>query len=147
MNVNYRVRFAPSLSACAFIALGGGATLVLLYVMPIDPLIKAFSVLWTGASMLDACRLIALRRGRGAARELVLRHPRAMEVFDDAELPSFGELRDGSFVAPWLTIIRWRPTGARFDRTIVILPDMLERESFRRLRVVLRWGTDHMFRG
>jgi len=141
MNVNYRVRLAPSLSACAFIAFAGGATLVLLYVMPIDPLIKAFGVLWTGASMLDACRRIAL------PRELILRHPRAMEVFDEAGLHSLGELRDGSLVAPWLTIIRWRPSGARFDRTILILPDMLERESFRRLRVLLRWGTDHMFRG
>jgi hypothetical protein len=141
MNINYRVRLAPSPSASAFITFAGSATLALLYVMPIDPLIKAFSVLWTGASMLDACRRIAL------PRELVLRHPRAMEMFDDAGRLSSGELRDGSFVAPWLTILRWRPSGALFDRTIVILPDMLGRESFRRLRVVLRWGTDHMFRG
>jgi hypothetical protein len=145
MNVNYRVRLAPSRSARAFIALAGGATLVLLYVMPIDPLIKGFSVLWAGASMLHACRRIVV------PRELILRDPRAMELLEDeARPPSFGELRDGSLVAPWLTIIRWRPSGARFDRTIVILPDMLERESFRRLRVLLRWqrpGTDHMFRG
>lgn len=51
-----------------------------------------------------------------------------------------GSLRDGSFVAPWLTVIRWRPAGARFDRTVLILPDMLSREEFRRLRVLLRWA-------
>ena len=49
-------------------------------------------------------------------------------------------LRDGSFVAPWLTIVRWRPEGARFDRTFLVVPGMLEREDFRRLRVLLRWA-------
>ena len=51
-----------------------------------------------------------------------------------------GRLRDGCFVAPWLTIVLWRPHGARFDRSIVVLPDMLGEAAFRRLRVLLRWS-------
>jgi hypothetical protein len=51
-----------------------------------------------------------------------------------------GSVRPGSFVSPWLTIVRWRPAGARFDRTLVLWPDMLPADAMRRVRVILRWG-------
>jgi len=51
-----------------------------------------------------------------------------------------GRLCEGSFVAPWLTVVRWRPAGARFDHTLLVLPDMLGHDDFRKLRVLLRWG-------
>jgi hypothetical protein len=51
-----------------------------------------------------------------------------------------GSVRAGSFVAPWLTIVRWRPDGAWLDRTIPILPGMASPEELRRMRVVLRWA-------
>jgi len=31
------------------------------------------------------------------------------------------------------------PDGARFDRTILVAPDAVEADAFRRLRVLLRW--------
>ena len=50
-----------------------------------------------------------------------------------------GSVRDGSFVAPWLTLVRWRPDGSWRDHSVLILPGMLEADDFRRLRVLLRW--------
>jgi toxin CptA len=50
---------------------------------------------------------------------------------------------DGSFVAPYLTVVRYRAAGARrfsMDKSILILPDSLDREIFRMLRVRLKWG-------
>ena len=49
-----------------------------------------------------------------------------------------GVLEPGSFVAPWLTIVRWRPAGARFDRTLLVSPDRLPASDFRHLRVIVR---------
>jgi len=49
-----------------------------------------------------------------------------------------GTLAAGGFVAPWLVCVRWRPRGAFFDRTVLVLPDMLSPGAFRRLRIVLR---------
>jgi toxin CptA len=46
-----------------------------------------------------------------------------------------------SFVTPYLTVLNLKPEGARFAHALVILPDSLEAESFRRLRVRLKWGT------
>ena len=94
---------------------------------------------WIGAETLDAYRTVALRAGSRGVCDLVLRG-KAIDVrCGDGSLRE-GELRDGSFVAPFLTIVRWRPRHARFDRSIVILPDMLERDAFRRLRVALKWS-------
>jgi toxin CptA len=45
-----------------------------------------------------------------------------------------------SFVAPWLTVVNLRLAGLRHTRHVVILPDSVALEDFRRLRVLLRWA-------
>ena len=54
---------------------------------------------------------------------------------DSSEL--VGQLGPESYESTWLVILRWQlQQGGR--RTLVIFPDMLDRQSFRRLRVRLR---------
>lgn len=47
-------------------------------------------------------------------------------------------LRD-SVVTPFIAVLNFLPQGARFARSVVILPDSLDVESFRQLRVLLKW--------
>ena len=49
-------------------------------------------------------------------------------------------LRD-SLVTPFITVLNILPQDARFARSLVILPDSLDAESFRQLRVWLKWGS------
>jgi toxin CptA len=56
-----------------------------------------------------------------------------------------GEIRAGficgaTYVSPSLTAIVWRPDGAWRSHSVLILPDMLPADDFRRLRVLLRYG-------
>jgi hypothetical protein len=54
-----------------------------------------------------------------------------------------GVILDDSYVGAWLTTIVWRWDGMPWwhpARAIVVLPDTLPRDEFRRLRVVLRYG-------
>ncbi|MBI5750861.1 MAG: hypothetical protein HZA59_01780 [Hydrogenophilales bacterium] len=44
-----------------------------------------------------------------------------------------------SFVAPYLTIVLLKPAASRRVRAVLILPDALEPEMFRQLRVWLKW--------
>lgn len=44
-----------------------------------------------------------------------------------------------TFVAPYLTVLNLKPVGKFFTRSIVILPDGVDAEEFRQLRVWLRW--------
>jgi toxin CptA len=48
-------------------------------------------------------------------------------------------LRPGSFVAPYLTTLAYRAEQNFFNRYVLILPDMLDAETFRQLRTHLRW--------
>ena len=109
----------PSTRLAAFIVLAAAATLALVVAMPLLPLIRLAAAAW--------CAVVAsLALATHTRTRRVVIHP--------------GVVLPGSFVAPWLTIVRWRPPGRRFSRSLVILPDMLDPESFRRLRVILRWG-------
>jgi hypothetical protein len=122
------VPLAPSRIATAFVAACAGATWLLVGAMPLP----GDAALLLGTAV--ACLAIdALRRAR-AAPLLVLERGGAVTVGGTA-----GEIRPGSFVAPWLTIVRWRPAGARFDRTLPVVPDMLPAADFRQLRVMLLW--------
>ena len=69
--------------------------------------------------------------------------PDAIEVRLHNGKTSRGYVMDGSFVAPYLTVVRYRAAGARrfsLGKSVLILPDSLDRELFRMLRVRLKWG-------
>lgn len=48
-------------------------------------------------------------------------------------------LLGSSFVAPYLTVLNLKPAGGRLVKHLVILPDAVDAEDFRRLRVWLKW--------
>jgi toxin CptA len=74
------------------------------------------------------------------ARAFVVRGGGTVRVLFHDGRSAEGSLQEGSFVAPWLTIVRWRPARARFDRTLVVTGARAHPEAFRRLRVRLRHG-------
>jgi toxin CptA len=47
---------------------------------------------------------------------------------------------NSTMVTPAVTVINVMPPGARSARSVVILPDGLDGEAFRQLRVWLKWG-------
>jgi toxin CptA len=46
-----------------------------------------------------------------------------------------------STVMPWLTVLNLELPGKRLARHAILLPDAVEADEFRRLRVWLRWGS------
>ena len=52
-----------------------------------------------------------------------------------------GQILRDSLVTPYLTVLNVLPQGARFLRSVIILPDSLDAESFRQLRAQLKWGS------
>jgi toxin CptA len=101
-------------------------------------LVLIVAVLWWGGYRLslDAnLRLrhscVAFRLEEGEELVLVLRNGR--------HLPC-RMLRD-TLVTPWLVILNVMPSEQRWGRSVVILRDAMGAESFRRLRVALRWSS------
>ena len=98
-----------------------------------------------GAAVRAACMAYVFLQAARAARTLLsvralrIDEHRAIEVVDQTGRWRRGVVRDGSFVLPWLTVVRWRPHGAWLDRTVLLLPGMTPAEPMRKIRVFLRF--------
>lgn len=128
-----RCEFKYSRAAAAFLAVASAATLALVALVPFpgEARVAAFAYVVAAAT---------LAHGRIAGvHELRLDCAGFISV-RSGETWTAGSVRGGSFVAPWLMLLRWRPESARFDRVIAILPDMASAEELRRIRVILRWA-------
>jgi hypothetical protein len=116
------------------VAAAGIATQAVALALPWNAGLRAWLVLLAGAMALRALRTVfapkRLRVDGSGAVTLELRDGRTLR----------GALRHPCFVAPWLTIVRWRAQGGRVDRTVLVGPGMAAPEPFRRLRVRLRHG-------
>lgn len=130
-NYNERLEavLAPSRLARGGVAVAALATLALAFTLPAPAELRALVAAWAAVAALRA--LSRLR----AARSLAIEHSGAIRV-DGVD----GRVRHGSFVAPRLVVVRWRPEGAWRERSLLVAPDMLGADDFRRLRVLLRWG-------
>ena len=73
--------------------------------------------------------MLALRIGRDGVLRLHIRKDGWRE----------GELLGSSYVSSFLTVINVRLPGERRMRSVVLLPDTIGAEDYRRLRVWLRW--------
>jgi len=135
-----RVEPRPSRIACVAIAIGCISTGMLIVALPLEP--------WTVALTLLAIAGVALHGLRRCAGH---RFPALLHIGLDRRLTVTardgrsrdGSILDDSYVGARLTTIVWRPDNAPWyapARTILILPDTLPADDFRRLRVVLRYG-------
>ena len=120
--------------AFAFLLAAAGGTLAIVLVLPLGPAIRAAVLLYLFAQSARACRALV------TPRALRLFRSREMHVLEADGTWREGVVRDGSFVLPWLTVVRWRPRGARFDRGLVLLRGMALEEELRKIRVILRFG-------
>jgi hypothetical protein len=98
----------------------------LVVAMPLPLALRILLVTWVACLALEA------------TRRLLATHGLALEPGAVAVDGVAGTLRPGSFVAPWLAIVRWRPAGGRYDRTLFVSPDRLPAAVFRHLRVILK---------
>lgn len=128
---NERVEAVLGRSRCAeaLVAIGAVATAALLAAVPLPLELRAGGLAWIGA-----CALRALGR-LAPGKRLCIDRDGAIAVGGEV-----GSIRAGSFVAPWLTVVRWRPGNAWLDRTVLVAPGMLPGEELRRVRVLLRFG-------
>jgi len=124
--------FKYSRAAFGFMGAAVGGTLAIVVLVPFPDAIRAaaFAVVvglaWHAWGKISRTRAIELDCRGGFA------------LLDAACGWREGTLRGDCFIAPWLTVIRWRPHAGRFDRTVLLLPDMADEETRRRIRVLLR---------
>ncbi len=140
MPPSVHVVLSPSRIAGAGIGLLAAASVVLTIALPLHPLaqiaLTVAIVVWAAWSF----HVDALRRGRFAVTEVRLAPDLILVAcMGDGRLVA-GHVRASTYVGAWVTTIVWRPDGWLRSRSILVLPDMLPAEDFRRLRVMLRYA-------
>jgi hypothetical protein len=116
----------------AFLLAAFAATAALVLFLPLAPALRGAVLAYVFLQATRACR-------KGLAfRALRLTRMRELHLLGaDGEWRQ-GAVRDGCVVLSWLVAIRWRPAGGRYDRALLILPDMASKEDLRKIRVILR---------
>jgi toxin CptA len=137
-----RIRLVPRPSrlACAFLAIACAATAALIAVLPLTPL--ASITAWVVVAAI-AARGLRRCAGRGGPALLHVGIDRRVTVTGRDGRSRDGTVRDDSYVGAAITVIVWRPDRARWwqpSEAVPILPDALQPDEFRRLRVLLRYG-------
>lgn len=142
-----RVVFATSRTALALIATLAVGTCALIATLPVEPAAMGLATIGVLTWAIDRIYVVALRQGPRAVRELELRGDLTVIVVNGDGAPSAGRVRRQSYVGARLTTVVWRPFGRWRSRTILVLPDMLPAQDFRRLRVLLRYGRSDVTHG
>ena len=142
-----RVTLSPSIGAAAAIALLALATGAVVSVLPVDRAVVGLAIVAIGAWAIDRILVLALRRGSRAVRRFELRGDLTIVVATGDGKIRAGRVHRDSYVGARLTTIVWRPFGRWRSRAILLLPDMLPAEDFRRLRVLLRYGRSDVAQG
>ena len=135
-----RLEPRPSRIACAAIATGCTAMSALVASLPLEPPMTAdalLAIVWVAVRGFWRCT------GRGVPALLHVGHDRRLTASTRDGRTRDGSILDDSYVGARVTTIVWRPDRAAWfapARTILVLPDTLPAEDFRRLRVLLRYG-------
>jgi hypothetical protein len=135
-----RLEPRPSGIACVAIACCCTATAILVACLPLS--------LWSEVLGVVAVAGVAVHAfwrctGRGVPAFVHVGDDRRLTVSWRDGTSCDGEILADSYVGAGLTTMVWRPDHAPWwhrARTILILPDALPAEDFRRLRVLLRYG-------
>lgn len=135
-----RLELRPSWIAAVLLTAACTMMSILLGLLPLP-----MPAICAGAIAVLTVYACGLRRciGRGVPVLLQVGVDRRILVTDRKRCSYPGSIRDDSYVGAWLTTIVWCVDGAPWWRpahTILVLPDTLPRNEFRRLRVVLRYG-------
>jgi toxin CptA len=128
----------PSSRTLAWVVAVAAAALAATLAADLPAPAKAAIACALGIATVRAARR-ARQAGQGAVRRFTVDLSGRVEVERADGRHVAGRLTDDAFVAPWLTVLRWVPEGARYSRSIVVAPDAAQAEAFRRLRILLRW--------
>lgn len=129
----------PSRQLAILVAGMHGFAAAMFALLPLPSWIAVVVLPLLAASAWFTLRRDCLRSLPGALVGLRLQADRRCEFLTRSGDWREAELLGSSFVSPYLTVLNLRPEGGRLARHLVLLPDALEAEDFRRLRVWLKW--------
>ena len=122
----------------AFVVAGAVVTIALLFAVSLPSWARWAGVAWCCGAAAWAWK----SSGRYAGSLIQLGTDRRISVTDVAGRTRCGHVLDATYVTGWFTAVIWCEDGRRIAHTIAVLPDAMDAEERRRLRVYLRYGRE-----
>ena len=135
----HTIKLSPSLWLAGMLTAMHGMALTLIWLLPFNLWLKIVAVLLLLASLIYHVRRDAMRTSRNAILALKISPECRCSVQVRSGDWFEAQLLSTSFVSHYLTILNLRFDHVRLVKHVVILPDAIEAEQFRQLRVLLRW--------
>ncbi len=123
------------------------STCVVIATLPLEPAAIGLASIVVVVWGIDRIHVVALRHGPRAVRQFELRGDLTVVVVTGDGNARAGRVHRDSYVGARLSTLVWRPFGRWRSRAILLLPDMLPADDFRRLRVLLRYGRSDVAHG
>lgn len=134
-----RIRLHPSRQLMLLLGAGHAGAAASSWAAPIPWWLSLALSLAICASLVFGLRFHAWRSAPGALIGFELRRDGSGAIEDRRGRWREVTVLGSSFVSPLLTVVNLRLAGARGRRSLVVAPDALGVDEFRRLRVWLRW--------
>ncbi|MBS0424206.1 MAG: hypothetical protein JSR71_07220 [Proteobacteria bacterium] len=134
-----RIRLQPSCYLARLLSFAHAAAGLVLWPLALPLGVKAAFIVLLIASLIYYLRKDALLIAHDAIVALTLTEEMSCILTARSGQSMTCSLSDSTFVAPYLTVINLQPNERFFMRSVVILPDSIDAEEFRRLRIWLRW--------
>ncbi|CAG0938085.1 hypothetical protein GALLN_00097 [Gallionellaceae bacterium] len=133
-------KLQPSRYLAAVLVVVHGSALAVLFPLTLPVWAKTALAIVILFSLAYHLRRDALLSSRIAVMALLLEEEQAVLTLRGGDQLA-GQVLRTTLVTPFFAVLNVRPQGARLARSVVILPDSLNAESFRQLRVRLKWGS------
>ena len=133
------VHLKPSRWLTVILSLAHGVAASLLWPLALSFVIKFVCVVLIVISLSYYLRKDALLSASNAVTVLKLSNDMQCTFTTRAGDSIPCAIQGDTFVTPYLTVLNLRPAGHWLKRSVVIVPDNIDAEAFRQLRVLLRW--------
>lgn len=137
--MNLIIRRKPSHLLAAILIAAHMAAAILIGILSLSLLITSVIIVLIFISLVYYLRKDALLVANDAVTELVLTDNNQCVVTTRSNKGIVCNILSNSFVSPYLTVLILRAEGNLLNDSVTILPDGVDVETFRQLRVWLRW--------
>ena len=139
MNQSLLVHLRPSLTLTWLLVIAHGVIAILLSLLTLTLVIKSSVAVFLLCSFIFYVRKDALLLSRNAVVKIELFGKSECHLTTRSGSRNVCQILEETFVSSFLTVMILRPRTKFLPITVVILPDNVNSEEFRQLRIWLRW--------
>jgi toxin CptA len=138
-NEVFRLRLGPSRRLAAALSVAHALGAIGVIASPLPSIVAGLLLLTLSGSLAFHLRRDAWLLSRSSLVLLELSDTLDFVAEDRSGSRLVGTVLGTTFVSPWLVVINLRVEQSRFRRALVVMPDATDQQSFRAVRVWLRW--------